>query len=144
MTSNVPEITRVWYCAEGTILQVQLYQTQFLLYSSPSSNKHTWGSLSSLAGFKMSLDPLVYRTPVSLLWPLLSHNTDLACHKTQSTSTQRNRHKENYRQIRNPSVWELGVAGNPGKAIKGCAHIKRPPNKTNTEPTFNANKQGFI
>lgn len=60
MTSNIPEITRVWYCAEGTILQVQLYHTPFLIYSSPSLNKHTLGSLSSLAGFKMSLDPLVY------------------------------------------------------------------------------------
>lgn len=54
MTSKVPEIARDWYCAEGTILQVQLYQTPFWIYSSPSSNKHTWSSLSSPAGFRMS------------------------------------------------------------------------------------------
>lgn len=68
MTSKVPEITRDWYCAERPILQVQLYQTPFWIYSSPSSNKHAWGSLSSTVGFKMSSgSPCLQNSSASVL-----------------------------------------------------------------------------
>lgn len=119
MTSKVQEINRDWYCAEGTILQVQLYQTPFWIYSSPSSNKHTWGSLSSPAGFKMSSGS-----------PCLQNSSASALTITESQYRFGMPQKAKYKHTKNQTQRELLTTQKPlSLGSGGCRESRASPKR---------------